>query len=46
MGKPHCPNCDSTDVGWTQGHASCSECGWEGDPYDMIDWGDDEEDEE
>ncbi len=41
-----CPNCDSTAVDWMPGEANCIECGWTGSPYDLIEWPDDENNED
>lgn len=33
---PLCPACLSDGVTWSAGRAQCHDCGWVGDPYDMI----------
>lgn len=38
-----CIYCKHTEVTHYPSHASCSECGWTGDPYDLNETGYDDE---
>jgi len=41
-----CIWCGGKDIEVIYGKATCGDCGWEGDPYDLIEWPDGEDEEE